>query len=399
MLKVKNGKLVMGDIQKMNLYIQDGKIVDITPEDIPCDQEIDAKGCYVCPGFIDTHVHGAAGFDFMDGGIEPMRQAARTHLLHGTTTICPTSMTSSYEDLKKMVLDYKKLSQESGKNGLPNFAGLHLEGPYIAPSQAGAQPPAYIYPPKPEEYMELLSIAEGYIRKWTFAPELPGAVEFCDALVKHDVIPSMGHTDGTYEDVLHCYEHGAVWLTHFYSAMSTIARKDGFRVPGVIEAGYAIEGLNIEVIADGCHVPPVLLSMLCKIKGTERIVLITDAIRGMGLPEGTSWQNAEGEEQLCVVMDGVAKLPRMGCFAGSVAPADRLVRTMVQQAGLPLPKAVSMITKNPARMLKLKNKGEIKLGFDADLVLLNEDLTTEMVILGGNVVDHSDLEQSGYLNE
>ena len=121
-------------------------------------------------------------------------------------------------------------------------------------------------------------------------------------------------------------------------------------------------------------------------------MLITDAIRGMGLPEGTSWQNAEGEEQLCVVMDGVAKLPRMGCFAGSVAPADRLVRTMVQQAGLPLPKAVSMITKNPARMLKIKNKGEIKVGFDADLVLLNEDLTTEMVILGGNVVDHSDLE-------
>ena len=386
MLKIKNGKIITQNIEKTNLYIDHGKIVNITLEDLPCDQELDAKGCYVCPGFIDTHVHGAAGFSFMDGGIEPMRQVAKAHLQHGTATICPTSMTSSYADLKQMVLDYKELSAESGKNGLPNFGGLHLEGPYIAPAQAGAQPPAYIYPPKPDEYLELLSIAEGSIRKWTFAPELPGAVEFCDALVKHNVIPNMGHTDGTYEDVLRCYERGATWLTHFYSAMSTITRKDGFRVPGVIEAGYAIDGLNIEVIADGCHVPATLLSMLCKIKGTKHMALITDAIRGMGLPEGSSWQNAEGEDQLCVIMDGVAKLPKLGCFAGSVASADRLVRTMVQQVGLPVPEAVSMITKNPAKMLGLHGKGEIKKGYDADLVLLNESLFTECVILGGQII-------------
>ncbi|MBQ7001261.1 MAG: N-acetylglucosamine-6-phosphate deacetylase [Oscillospiraceae bacterium] len=386
MLKIKHGSLVMQTLEEKNLYIENGKIAAITAEELSCDEELDAKGCYICPGFIDTHVHGGGGFAFMDGGLEPIRQAAKAHLLHGTTTICPTSMTASFEDLKQMILDCKALSLQSGKDGLPNFAGLHLEGPYIAPTQAGAQPPAYIYPPKEEEYRELLAIGEGQIRKWTFAPELPGAAKFCDVLVSHGVLPSMGHTDGTYEDVLRCHEHGANWLTHFYSSMSTITRKDGFRVPGVIEAGYALEGLHLEVIADGCHIPPVLLSMLCKIKGPQRVVLITDAVRGMGLPEGASWQNAEGEDQRCVILDGVAKLPALGCFAGSVASSDRLIRTMVKQVGLPVPLAVSMLTKNPAEMLGLREKGELKVGYDADLVFLNENFTAEAVMLGGKII-------------
>lgn len=385
MLKIKNGKLVRQEIEEKNLYIEKGKILAITEEALPCDEELDAQGRYVCPGFIDTHVHGGGGIDFMDGGTEPFFQIAKVHLSHGTTSICPTTMTASYEATKQTVLNYRKAAEESGKNGLPNFVGLHMEGPYIAPSQAGAQPPSWIYPPKQSEYEELLALGEGMIRKWTFAPELSGAVEFCDTLVKNNVIPCMGHTDATYADVVRCYEHGATWLTHFYSAMSTITRKDGFRVPGVIEAGYLMDGLNIEVIADGCHVPPVLLQLLCKVKGTQRIALITDAIRGMGLPEGTAWQNAEGEEQRCVIQDGVAKLPALGCFAGSVASTDRLVRTMVTKVGLSVPDAVSMITKNPANMLGLQHKGRLEPGCDADVVLLDDTLTTKMVMVGGKI--------------
>lgn len=386
MLKIKNGNLVDDSLQEKNIYVENGKITAITDEDLPCDEEIDAKDCYITPGFIDTHVHGGDGYSFMDAGLEPMQKAAKAHLNYGTTTICPTTMTSSYADLKQKVLDYKELSLQSGKDGLPNFAGLHLEGPYIAPSQAGAQPPSYIYPPKPEEYNELLSIAEGSIKKWTFAPELQGAVEFCDTLVKNKVVASMGHTDATFEDVRQCYEHGATLLTHFYSSMSTITRKDGFRVPGVIEAGYYLDGLDIEVIADGCHIPPMLLSLLYKIKGSEHIVLVTDAIRGMGMEEGATWQNAEGDDQCCVIIDGVAKLPALNCFAGSVASADRLIRTMVNKAGVPLTAAVSMLTKKPARMLGLNSKGSLKEGFDADIVLLDENLTTKVVILGGNII-------------
>lgn len=385
MLKIKNGILVQQTLEEKNLYIENGKIAAITREELPWDTELDARGCYVCPGFIDTHVHGGGGTHFMNGP-EAIRAAARVHLLHGTTAICPTSMTASYEQTRQMVLDYKAVAQDSGKNGLPHFMGLHMEGPYIAPSQAGAQPPAWIYPPKASEYNELLALGEGSIRKWTFAPELPGAEAFCDTLVKNRVLPCMGHTDGTWEDVQRCYDHGATWLTHFYSSMSTITRRDGFRVPGVIEAGYGMEGLNLEVIADGCHIPPLLLSMLCKIKGTEHIALITDATRGMGLPEGTQWQDSEGEDHRCVIMDGVAKLPALGCFAGSVASSDRLVRTMVQKVGLPVPVAVSMLTKNPARMLGLTRKGALETGLDADIVLLDPALTARAVLVSGNIV-------------
>lgn len=385
MLKIKNGKLVLQELAEKNLYIDNGRITAVTEAELPCDEELDAKGCYVCPGFIDTHVHGGGGIGFMDGGAESFFQIAKVHLHHGTTSICPTTMTASFDATRQAVLDYRVAAEESGKEGLPHFVGLHMEGPYIAPAQAGAQPPSWIYPPKPEEYMELLALGQGMIRKWTFAPELPGAVEFCDTLVKNNVIPCMGHTDGTYDDVVRCFEHGATWLTHFYSAMSTITRKDGFRVPGVIEAGYLLDGLNIEVIADGCHVPPVLLKLLCKVKGTEHIALITDAIRGMGLPEGTTWQNAEGEEQRCVIQDGVAKLPALGCFAGSVASADRLVRTMVKQVGLSVPAAVSMLTRNPAEMLGLQKKGRLEPGCDADIVILDDTITTKAVMVSGRI--------------
>lgn len=384
MLKIKNGQIVTDKITRNNLYIENGKIAAITDADLPCDKELDAMGCYVCPGFIDTHVHGGDGFDFMDGSAETIAHIAKTHLYYGTTSICPTSMAASYEHIRQFILDYKLLVSQPCRQDLPNFVGLHLEGPYMAPSQAGAQPPAYIYPPKPQEYQELLALGEGHIRKWTFAPELPGATEFCDALVKNNVLPCMGHTDGTYEDVLRCFEHGATWLTHFFSAMSTITRKNGFRVPGVIEAGYALDDLNIEVIADGCHIPPVLLAMVWKIKGSKRMALITDAIRGMGKPEGTSWLDTGNACN--VIQDGVAKIPALGCFAGSVASSDRLVRTMVTKVGVSVPEAVSMLTQNPAKMLGLTTKGTLKEGFDADIVLLDDSITTKAVLVGGAIV-------------
>jgi len=127
-----------------NLYIENGKIVAITEKDLPCDRQMDAKGLYISPRFIDTHVHGGGNADFLDGGTEPMQQAAKVHLRHGTTAIYPTTLTSSFATLKQTVLDYKALTAQSGKNGLPHFVGMHLEGPYLAPTQAGAQPPAYI---------------------------------------------------------------------------------------------------------------------------------------------------------------------------------------------------------------------------------------------------------------
>lgn len=384
MLKITNGKVILPDrIEKSNVYVNDGKIVKITTDELPFDEVFDAEGDYVSPGFIDTHVHGGGGADFMDGGVSPMRVAAKTHLAHGTTTICPTTLACSYAALKEALINYKELALESGKNGLPNLPGMHFEGPYFSPSQAGAQPPQYIYPPKKSEYLELLGIAEGAIVKWSFAPELEGSVEFCDALVKNGVMPSIGHTDATYEDVLRVYEHGARCMTHFYSAMSTITRKGGYRIPGVVEAGYLLDDMWIEIIGDGSHIPPVLLKMICKLKGTDKILLVSDSMRGATMPEGPSILGTLAEGHACIIEDGIAKMPDRTCFAGSVATTDRLVRTFYKNNICSLETAVAMMTYHPAESLGFKNKGRLQEGYDADILVFDDNINMKKIYVNG----------------
>lgn len=380
MLKIKNARAVLDStVKATNIYIDGGRIACLSEADLPADRELDARGRYVAPGFIDTHVHGGGGVDFM-GSAEDFRTASTLHLAHGTTTILPTTMAASFGALMTAIENFKAVVPEAGKT-LPNMPGMHLEGPYFALSQKGAQPAEYIYPPRPEEYRELLAAAEGSILKWSFAPELPGSVEFCDTLVRNGVFPSIGHTDATYEDVLRVFEHGARSLTHFYSSMSTITRRSGFRVPGVIEAGYLLDEMWIEVIGDGCHLPEPLLKMICKLKDHRRIMTITDAISEAFLPEGVELPGSGH-----VIEEGVAKMADRTCFAGSIASTDRIVRTMVTVAGCDLPTAVRMMTKNPAEFLGLRGKGSLLAGYDADLVFFGDDITVDAVMLGGRMV-------------
>lgn len=386
MLKISNGKIIGKEITDGNIYIENGTISAITNDNLPFDSEIDADGNYVSPGFIDTHVHGGGNCDFVDGGIEPMRTAAATHLKHGTTSICPTTLSCPHETLKQTVLDYKELTLESGKNGLPNFVGLHMEGPNFAPSQAGAQPPSYIYPPRPEEYEEILAMGEDHIAKWSLAPELEGSDRFIKTLVKHNVVASIAHTEADFDTVLRAYENGARCLTHFYSGMSTITRRDGYRILGTVEAGYIIDGLQLEIIADGSHLPPELLKMIMKLAGKDRLMLITDAMRGADMPEGPSYLGRYGEGLPCIIEDGIAKVLDRSCFAGSVATTDRLVRTMVHKAGCTFPEAIAMMCEHPANLLGLKKKGKLEVGFDADVVIFDADVNVKNVIVGGNIV-------------
>ena len=385
MTKIINGKIIKekeiseGEI----LYFENGKIVDITAEDKQADEVIDAEGNYVSPGFIDTHVHGGGGADVMDGTPDAIRKMARTHLEHGTTAICPTTAACGHKDLLRAIKAFKEVYSESGKNGLPHLLGMHLEGPNFAPSQAGAQDPDNIYPPRPEEYNEIFELADGLIVKWSFAPELEGAVEFCDALVEHGILPCIGHTDATYDDVIKVFEHGATCLTHFYSAMSGITRKLGYRVAGVIESGYILDDMWIEVIGDGAHIPPLLLKMICKLKSTDKIMLITDAMRGATMPEGPS---ILGVNTKCIIEDGIAKMPDRTCFAGSVATTDRLVRTLYKQAELPLYTVVSMMSANPAKAIKLSNKGKLMVGYDADILIFDDNINMKKVFVSGTEV-------------
>ena len=387
MIKIINGSVIRnGAIEKTNLYIECGKIKRITNENLPADTVIDAAGKYVSPGFIDTHVHGGGNADFMDGGIEPMRVAAKTHLLHGTTSISPTTLSCPYEDLKTALLDYKELTLESGKCGMPNLIGMHFEGPYFALSQAGAQPPSCIYPPKKAEYEELLSIAEGAISKWSFAPELPGALEFCEKISNSGIVASIGHTEATYDDVLAAYEHGASCMTHFYSCMPTITRKNGYRIPGAVEAAYLLRDMWIEVIADGSHIPPVLLKMIVANRGVERMLLITDAMRGATMPEGPSILGRLEGGHKCIIENGIALMPDRTCFAGSVATTDRLVRTFYKNNVVTLPVAVELASLKPAQSLGLKTKGALREGYDADIIFFDDNINVSFVMVNGTVV-------------
>ena len=380
MLKIINARAVLDStVENANIYVDGGKIVAVTPADLPADEIYDARGRYVAPGFVDTHVHGAGGVEFM-GSPEDYRKAATLHLAHGTTTILPTTMAASYEALQSAIDSYKAVRPEAGKT-LPWMPGMHLEGPYFSLKQAGAQPPEFIYPPRPAEYRELIERAEGGILKWSFAPELPGCEEFCDTLVANGIFPCIGHTDGTLDDVMRAYKHGARCMTHFYSAMSTITRRSGFRVLGVIESGYLLDDMWIEIIADGCHLPEPLLQMILKMKNNTRIMAITDAVAESLLPEGTPLPRPDR-----IIEDGVAKMADRTCFAGSICSTDRIVRTLVNYGKLDLPAAVRMITKNPAEFLGLRGKGSLLAGYDADLAFFGDDIVVDTVMLGGNIL-------------
>lgn len=383
MLKIINGKLITPEkIVEKSLYITENKISAITDENLEYDTLIDADGNYISPGFIDMHTHGGGGYDFMDGGVEPILSAAEFHLKHGTTSILPTTVTADWEGLKQAVLDVKEAMRSC-----PTILGIHLEGPYFSAEQGGAQNPDYLRSLQREEYIEMLELGKDVIKRWDFAPELDGSEAFCQTLLDYGVVPSVGHSNATYEEVLKVYRLGCRLVTHLYSGMSSITRSGGFRKLGVIESAYLLDEMDVEIIADGCHLPPELLQLICKCKDIKQISLITDAIRGAGFSSGKCILGRKQDGTECIIEDGVAKLPDRTAFAGSIATADRLLRVMVQDAGIPLNDAIRMMTENPARVLGLKNKGKLQEGHDADLVFFDEKINLKRVMYGGNFFD------------
>ena len=387
-IKIINGKIVTGGECFAGIVVlKDGVIDYVGTEDVHVSEDakiIDAQGCYVTPGFIDMHTHGAGGADFMDGTVEAYLTAARMHAIHGTTLLYPTTLTSTNEALYGSFDTYLK-AEEMNTEGA-KFGGMHLEGPYFSPVFAGAQDPRYLRNPRPEEYMEILDRCPKLAR-WSFAPELEGSEEFAAELKKRGIVASIGHTNALFSECDAAYKAGASLMTHFYSCMSTVSRRNAFRYAGTIEYGYIQDGMNVEIIADSIHVPQDLLHLLLKIKGVERIALVTDSMRGAGMPEGPSILGGLDSGQEVIVEDGVAKLLDRSAFAGSVATADRLVRTMVQVAGCSMPDAVRMITENPARIMGISDrKGALKAGMDADVVIFDENVNIKNTIIEGKIV-------------
>ncbi|OZA62364.1 MAG: N-acetylglucosamine-6-phosphate deacetylase [Sphingobacteriales bacterium 39-40-5] len=386
-LKIYNGKILTPYlIISGTVVVVDGKIKEVAEGniDVPGAVEIDAKGNYIAPGFIDIHVHGGGGHDFMDGSEEAFLKIAETHAKYGTTGLMPTTLTSELDELYN-TLDLYKKADKKNKMGA-QFLGMHLEGPYFAMSQRGAQDPRYIRNPDPEEYKDILSRSSD-IKRWSAAPELKGAIEFGNYLRSKGILVAMAHTDAIYEEALEAFEAGFTLGTHFYSCMSGVSRRNCFRYAGVIETAYLLDEMDVEIIADGIHLPAPLLKLIYKIKGPDRIALITDSMRAAGMPPGDSILGSKHNGLKVLVEDGVAKLPDRTSFAGSVATCDRLVRNMVNMAEVPLLEAVKMASLTPANILGLgASKGSLICGKDADIVIFDSNINVSTTIVQGRIV-------------
>lgn len=386
--KIYNGRIITPYrlIENGTVLIDEGKIVRVCSGniDFPGAQTIDAKNNYVSPGFIDIHTHGGGGHDFMDGTVEAFLEAAKMHALHGTTALVPTTLTAETADLLQTFSVYRQSKKENTEGA--QFLGLHLEGPYFSMNQKGAQDPRYIRLPKKEEYEEILSQSDDIIR-WSAAPELEGAMEFGREITRQGILAAIAHTDATSDQVAEALENGFTHVTHLYSGMSGVMRRNAFRYAGVIESAFLFDQLTVEIIADGIHLPPSLLQLIYKQKGPSRIALVSDSMRAAGMGSGESILGGLKDGLKVIVEDGVAKLPDRTAFAGSVATADLLVRNMIRLAGVPLLHAVQMMTSTPAQICRIEDrKGSITTGKDADIVIFDDNIQIKTTIINGRII-------------
>ena len=370
-----------GWLRDGSVLISDGKILEVTNCDLAVigAKLIDARGMYIVPGGVEIHAHGGGGRDFMEGTEEAFRAAVAAHMRYGTTSIFPTLSSSTIPMFFNAAATTEKLMAEKNSPVL----GLHLEGHYFNMKMAGGQLPENIKNPDPEEYIPLLEETH-CIKRWDAAPELPGAMQFGKYITSKGVLASVGHTQAEYEDISTAFEAGYKHATHFYNAMPGFHKRREYKYEGTVESIYLIDPMTVEVVADGIHVPPTILRLVYKIKGVERTCLITDALACAASDSQTAF------DPRVIIEDGVCKLADRSALAGSIATWDRLIRTMVQKAEVPLEDAIRMGSETPARIMGVYDrKGSLQRGKDADIVLLDKELQVRAVWSMGNLVEEA----------
>lgn len=378
MILIKNG-IVFKDgqwLEDVDLIVDDGKIVDIVKGDEKVEAEIvDANGGYVCPGFINLHIHGAEGHDVMDGTEETIRALAKFSAKHGTTSFLPTTVTGSVEGTRKS-LEATKNVMEKGYEGA-HILGVHLEGPFIDHEYKGAQLPQYIQRPSIENYLKLVEGFEDIVKLITLAPEKEGAKELIKYLKEKGVTVSMGHTGADYDTCMEAFEWGVSHVTHCYNGMVSLHHRN----PGVIGAAFDKGDITIELIADLIHIHPAMLRLAIGAKGSGRTALVTDSMAATGLGDG---KYVLGEKEVWV-KDGIARIAA-GNLAGSTLTHDEALRNIVE-IGIPLEDGITMLSTTPAEVIGVDDhKGRIEKGYDADIVILDRDLQIDKVFVGGKLI-------------
>lgn len=364
-----NGKIVSeGKTLEGYDIITDGdKIIEIKTTADVSGEKTDLGGNYIAPGFIEIHCHGGGGYEFIDATPEAFKKACEVHAAHGTRVIYPTISATDYDTMVRVL----QTAREVKNNCALEIPGVHLEGPYFALEMCGGQAPGIVRDIDRDEYTSLLEEYSDIIARWDYAPEKDKDNTFLKAVTVKGILAATAHSSAEYDDVLRAYEGGNRLVTHLYSCTSTITRHQGFRHLGIVESAYLLDDMYVEAIADGCHLPVELLKMIIKLKGTDRVCLITDALRPGGVAqEGKEYRDCPVP---FVIEDGVAKLLDRSAFAGSIATSDILLKTAVK-SGCSIADTVKMMTETPAKVMGLKTKGKIAVGFDAQFTVFDENL-------------------------
>ena len=382
---IKGGNVVLYDeiAENTDILIENGKILKLG-KNLTAEKEIDATGKYVFPGFVDVHVHGGGGADFMDATVDAFETAVSTHLKHGTTTIVPTAMSATESDLADFLncfKDFKTLSEYADV-----APGVHLEGPYFSGATAksgGAQPKNVLRLPDFDEIDRLLSVADGAILRWDAAPELEGSDKFVKVMLKNGIVPAMAHSNADSVEAQRGIDYGFSHVTHFYNAVTSYHKIGQKPRAGLVEAVYLNPDVTVELICDGRHIPKDIVRLALLIKGADKISAITDGMRiaGTDMKKGKLGSLKCGTD--VIVDDDVAKLVDMSSFAGSIATMDRCLRVLCVDYGIDVVTAAKMLSTTPANHIKADGIGQIKPGYAADLVVTGDDFAVQTVLKSG----------------
>jgi len=364
------------------VVIEDGHITSLASRnaaEIPEGRRLDFHDLILAPGFIDIHIHGGAGRDAMEANESALTQIERQLAKHGVTAYLPTTVTAPQEKILKALDGLGKLIATANKNqGRAVPLGIHLEGPFISHEKRGVHPPKDLVLPSRQAFDRFWQASAGTIRMMTIAPELQGAAETIRHARELGVHSSLGHSNATYQEAQSGISAGADHATHTFNAMRALDHRD----PGILGAVLENDELTADIIADGIHVHPSMLALFLRAKGTDRAILITDAISATGMPDGI--YSLGGLE----VQVSNGRCEYQGKLAGSVLTLDRAIRNVMTFAGWPLQQAVKLATLNPAQRLGISDeRGLLAPGRRADFVVLTPEGQVVQTIIGGEMAN------------
>ena len=375
-----NGKIFtpQGWLEEGSVLIRDNHILGVTNCDLPLigAKQVDARGRYIVPGYVCMNAHGGGGHDFTECTEEAFRAAVKAHQLHGATSIFPTLSPMAFDDIRKGIAVCEKLMAEPDTSVL----GLHLKGPYLNPKRASDQYGDKLAEPDPAVYTSLVESTD-CIKRWDASPEIPGALDFARYLKSKGILATITHTEAEYKEVKDAYEAGFTHVAHFYNGMPGFHKCREYKYEGTVESVYLIDGISIELIADGRHLPDTILKLASKVKGVEKTCLVTAALAYAGT------DGKDINDPNIVIEDGVCKSKDKNQLVGSVATMDVLVQNMVK-AGVALEDALRMASETPARLMNVYDRvGSLEKDKDADVLILDKKLRVRAAWSKGRLVE------------